>query len=97
MYNNTKYTGNIQKNVDIRDISIIIVVPDQEIEYDHLRTDSRSCESRRCWVRPVIVKDNRADFFICLCPDIGQGDMLLCTHWRLERMNRHGTMAYVRR
>ena len=47
MYNNTKYTGNIQKNVDIRDISIIIVVPDQEIEYDHLRTDSRSCESRR--------------------------------------------------
>ena len=56
MYNNTKYTGNIQKNVDIRDISIIIVVPDQEIEYDHLRTDSRSCESRRCRVRPVIVR-----------------------------------------
>ena len=62
MYNNTKYTGNIQKNVDIRDISIIIVVPDQEIEYDHLRTDSRSCESRRCRVCPVIVKDNRAHF-----------------------------------
>ena len=50
------------KKVDIRDISIIIVVPDQEIEYDHLRTDSRSCESRRCRVRPVIVKDNRAHF-----------------------------------
>ena len=33
-----------------------------EIEYDHLRTDSRSCESRRCRVRPVIVKDNRAHF-----------------------------------
>ena len=66
MYNNTKYTGNIQEKcvekVDIRDISIIIVVPDQEIEYDHLRTDSRSCESRRCRVRPVIVKDNRAHF-----------------------------------
>ncbi|OUN31170.1 hypothetical protein B5G33_03570 [Blautia sp. An81] len=56
------YKKNVWKKVDIRDISIIIVVPDQEIEYDHLRTDSRSCESRRCRVRPVIVKDNRAHF-----------------------------------
>lgn len=56
------------KKVDNRDISIIIVVPDQEIEYDHLRTDSRSCESRRCRVRPVIVKDNRAHFLYVYAP-----------------------------